>query len=174
MTIRPAYRPKIVKKRTKRFIRHQSDRYAKLAVSIPGHTNSYLHDFNLTFYLNFFSQTGVSQRVLITESVAVSRVNTWCQTLVMVQTNVPVICYQLDSRNSWYTTSKNWRCWWCKIACTAARSHTVFHRKSERKSLNVLSNCPFVWQIQMVDWDHKKTNKRCDDTKQECSVAFFE
>lgn len=34
MTIRPAYRPKIVKKRTKRFIRHQSDRYGKLAVSI--------------------------------------------------------------------------------------------------------------------------------------------
>lgn len=33
MTIRPAYRPKIVKKRTKHFIRHQSDRYAKLSVS---------------------------------------------------------------------------------------------------------------------------------------------
>lgn len=33
MTIRPAYRPKIVKKRTKKFIRHQSDRYAKLSVS---------------------------------------------------------------------------------------------------------------------------------------------
>nr|CAA25404.1 ribosomal protein 49 [Drosophila melanogaster] len=31
MTIRPAYRPKIVKKRTKDFIRHQSDRYAKLS-----------------------------------------------------------------------------------------------------------------------------------------------
>ncbi|XP_031638836.1 60S ribosomal protein L32 [Contarinia nasturtii] len=31
MTIRPAYRPKIVKKRTKKFIRHQSDRYAKLS-----------------------------------------------------------------------------------------------------------------------------------------------
>lgn len=33
MTIRPAYRPNIVKKRTKHFIRHQSDRYAKLSVS---------------------------------------------------------------------------------------------------------------------------------------------
>ncbi|CAH1391743.1 unnamed protein product [Nezara viridula] len=30
MTIRPSYRPKIVKKRTKKFIRHQSDRYVKL------------------------------------------------------------------------------------------------------------------------------------------------
>nr|CAG4647534.1 EOG090X0HTB [Megafenestra aurita] len=30
MAIRPASRPKIVKKRTKQFIRHQSDRYAKL------------------------------------------------------------------------------------------------------------------------------------------------
>ncbi|XP_050359797.1 60S ribosomal protein L32 [Nymphalis io] len=30
MAIRPVYRPQIVKKRTKRFIRHQSDRYDKL------------------------------------------------------------------------------------------------------------------------------------------------
>ncbi|KAG6459968.1 hypothetical protein O3G_MSEX011690 [Manduca sexta] len=30
MAIRPVYRPTIVKKRTKRFIRHQSDRYDKL------------------------------------------------------------------------------------------------------------------------------------------------
>lgn len=30
MSIRPAYRPTIVKKRTKKFIRHQSDRYSKL------------------------------------------------------------------------------------------------------------------------------------------------
>ncbi|KAG8240591.1 60S ribosomal protein L32 [Homalodisca vitripennis] len=30
MAIRPVYRPTIVKKRTKRFIRHQSDRYIKL------------------------------------------------------------------------------------------------------------------------------------------------
>lgn len=48
MTIRPAYRPKIVKKRTKRFIRHQSDRYAKLAVSNK-RLRYYLHDLNLTF-----------------------------------------------------------------------------------------------------------------------------
>lgn len=34
MAIRPVYRPKIVKKRTKKFIRHQSDRYAKLKVSL--------------------------------------------------------------------------------------------------------------------------------------------
>ena len=32
MAIRPVSRPKIVKKRTKQFIRHQSDRYDKLKV----------------------------------------------------------------------------------------------------------------------------------------------
>lgn len=32
MAIRPTSRPKIVKKRTKQFIRHQSDRYDKLKV----------------------------------------------------------------------------------------------------------------------------------------------
>lgn len=40
MTIRPAYRPNIVKKRTKKFIRHQSDRYAKLSVSMKYNLNS--------------------------------------------------------------------------------------------------------------------------------------
>ncbi|XP_059490126.1 large ribosomal subunit protein eL32 [Neocloeon triangulifer] len=30
MTIRPAYKPEIVKKRVKKFTRHQSDRYVKL------------------------------------------------------------------------------------------------------------------------------------------------
>lgn len=38
MSIRPIYRPKIVKKRTKKFVRHQSDRYDKLKVSIDRHT----------------------------------------------------------------------------------------------------------------------------------------
>merc|ERR1719411_610619 len=33
MALTPASRPKIVKKRTKRFIRHQSDRYVKLSKS---------------------------------------------------------------------------------------------------------------------------------------------
>lgn len=34
MSIKPKYRPHIVKKRTKKFIRHQSDRYDKLKVRV--------------------------------------------------------------------------------------------------------------------------------------------
>ena len=33
MAIRPALKPKLVKKRTNKFIRHQSDRYVKVKVS---------------------------------------------------------------------------------------------------------------------------------------------
>lgn len=33
MSIKPIYRPDIVKKRTKKFIRHQSDRYVKIKVT---------------------------------------------------------------------------------------------------------------------------------------------
>lgn len=45
MAIRPVYRPKIVKKRTKRFIRHQSDRYHKLRTNWRKPKGAY---FNIT------------------------------------------------------------------------------------------------------------------------------
>ena len=66
MAIRPLHKPKIVKKRVKKFTRHQSDRYDKLKVKIKNsftkkETNSNLFSF-------FVSQTGENQKVLITES----------------------------------------------------------------------------------------------------------
>ena len=53
MTIRPAYRPKIVKKRTKHFIRHQSDRYAKLSVSKQTEILSVRYTLDINFSLFF-------------------------------------------------------------------------------------------------------------------------
>lgn len=172
MTIRPAYRPKIVKKRTKRFIRHQSDRYGKLAVSI---WNLFILEFVrrsssalcfsttcyilLTLLFSFSSRTGVSPRVSITECVAVSRANIWCRTLVTVQTNVPVICYRMDLKNSWYTTLKSWRFCWCKIVYIAVKLPTMFHRKNARKLLNAPNSCRFGWQIRMGDFVHRKMSK---------------
>ena len=88
MTIRPVYRPTIVKKRTKKFTRHQSDRYAKLKVisilltcliEVPGRILTSLvrarvtvlidvrsSDVNLTFPLlqrNWRKPKGIDNRV---------------------------------------------------------------------------------------------------------------
>lgn len=69
MAIRPVYRPTIVKKRTKKFIRHQSDRYAKLKVLLTDKlTMAILHVY-------YFSVTGENRKVSITESVGASRDN---------------------------------------------------------------------------------------------------
>lgn len=67
MTIRPAYRPKIVKKRTKKFIRHQSDRYAKLSVSV--HFGGIINTMNITSYY-------MSQHVISCWLWNIDRVNT--------------------------------------------------------------------------------------------------
>lgn len=137
MAIRPVYRPEIIKKRTKKFIRHQSDRYGKLKVSsfccfTPKHLNGFywqnieVRIGNKTFSLKelvrqndeifvicmvFFRGIGENQRVSTTEWGGVSRDSIWCPTLVMVQPPKPVICYPQDSGKCWSTI---WRwVWFC-------------------------------------------------------------
>lgn len=66
MAIRPASRPKIVKKRTKQFIRHQSDRYDKLKVLLwllycqPGQASNRIRYF---LQRNWRKPKGIDNRV---------------------------------------------------------------------------------------------------------------
>lgn len=108
MSIKPKYRPQIIKKRTKKFIRHQSDRYDKLKVSKKNIMWCFvwLCICNIIFRLSFCSPIGVNLRVLTTECEEGSRDSTWCPMLVTVATKEPDICCLLNSAKSLYTTLK--------------------------------------------------------------------
>ena len=68
MAIRPTSRPKIVKKRTKQFIRHQSDRYDKLKVILVCFAALEFFRFMLTINCTFLQRNwrrpkGIDNRV---------------------------------------------------------------------------------------------------------------
>lgn len=75
MSIKPKYRPHIIKKRTKKFIRHQSDRYDKLKVSLIDKYLLYNLWFSVicVFTCFLYSPTGGNLKVLITECEEGSR-----------------------------------------------------------------------------------------------------
>ena len=76
MALTPASRPKIVKKRVKKFTRHQSDRYDK----VKRNWRRPKVIINLSFNFHFKLQS--SPRVLTTELGVNSRECTKCPTLV--------------------------------------------------------------------------------------------
>lgn len=173
MALRPAYKPKIVKKRTKKFIRHQSDRYDKLAVSIPMRFGAFPKGFvyknrlclhrKVAVYWpipsSHCSPTGVSRKVLITECAVASRVSTWCPTSVTDRTSAPAICCPTDSRSSWSTTSASWRCWWCRTVSTAPKSPTPCRPRSASRLSSAPSSWPSPWRTRTAVCARRRTSK---------------
>ena len=104
MAITPIHKPTIVKKRTKKFRRHQSDRYRKVLVCL--HVVFLKFVFSNFYPLTIFSQTGASPRVLTIECEDASRAKFWCPTSVMVPQRPPSICFPPVSERCSFTT---WR-----------------------------------------------------------------
>merc|ERR1712062_658334 len=135
MALRPLVKPDIVKKRTKKFIRHQSDRYGKVKT-------------------NWRKPKGIDNRVRRR-----FKFSTKCPTLVMVLGKNANMCVPMASKSFLFTMSESLKFFLCRTAHLQQKLPTTFPVKKEKILLSVPSSCLLKLQILMLAWLQRRMSK---------------
>lgn len=184
MAITPIHKPTIVKKRTKKFRRHQSDRYRKVNVSY-----CFLFCF-LAFLLKFLfwiislqpswrKPKGIDNRVrrrfkgqILMPNIGYGSAKATKHMLpngfrkVLVHNVKVCLCgysfifKTISNLLSQFCHPRSWRCWWWWTDAFAARSRTRCLPRSARTLSSVPASSPSSWPTEAPAFAPRRTSKR--------------